>query len=35
MYDYTLAEKVIKFAESLKVPEGALVGQNIKLLLHR
>lgn len=32
MYDYSLADKVIKFAESLKVPEGALVGQNIKLI---
>jgi len=32
MYDYILANKVIKFAESLKVPEGALVGKNIKLI---
>ena len=32
MYDYTIADKIIAFAESLKVPEGALVGQNIKLI---
>jgi len=32
MYNYTIADKIIKFAESLKVPEGALVGTNIKLI---
>lgn len=32
MYDYTVADKIIAFAESLKVPEGALVGKNIKLI---
>ena len=32
MYDYSIAEKIITFAESLKVPEGALVGQPIKLI---
>jgi phage terminase large subunit-like protein len=32
MYDYTIADKIITFAESLKVPEGALVGQKIKLI---
>lgn len=32
MYEYDLANRVIKFAESLKVPEGALVGQNISLI---
>jgi phage terminase large subunit-like protein len=32
MYDYSLADKIIFFAESLKVPEGALVGEPIKLI---
>lgn len=31
-YDYFLADKVVKFALSLKVPEGKLVGQNFELL---
>lgn len=32
MYDYKIADKIIKFAESLKVPEGQNVGQPIKLI---
>ncbi|MDO8454975.1 MAG: terminase large subunit [Sulfurimonas sp.] len=32
MYDYSTADKIIKFAESLKVPEGAKVGEKIKLI---
>ena len=31
-YDYSLANKVVKFALTLKVPEGEMVGQNFQLL---
>lgn len=32
MFDYSIANKMIKFCESLKIPSGRLVGQNFKLI---
>lgn len=32
MFEYDLADRIIRFCEQLKVPEGDLIGQDIKLI---